>query len=134
MEQIIISFMSEGIFRWQSHNQRHKMWFGQSFRLYGRQVRRQSFLPEKSGQVLQKITTHYPLRQNSTATMSCKEVSVMSDDEVISWFSSFDTVMTDCDGVLWTGGAALDGSPDMICRLKIILNARQVRATEGLSF
>jgi len=42
----------------------------------------------------------------------------MSDDEVISWFSSFDTVMTDCDGVLWTGGTALDGSPDMICRFR----------------
>ena len=33
----------------------------------------------------------------------CKEVSQLPDEQVKAWFNSFDTVMTDCDGVLWIG-------------------------------
>ena len=49
----------------------------------------------------------------------CKEVSSMSDAEVKDWFNSFDTVMTDCDGVLWVGSEPIPGSPEIINRLEI---------------
>ena len=52
--------------------------------------------------------------------MACKEVSKLSDSEVADWFNSFDTVMTDCDGVLWVGGGAIEGSPDMIQRFRAL--------------
>lgn len=61
-----------------------------------------------------------PKRACTTSTMPCKEVSQMSDDEVKKWVSSFDTVMTDCDGVLWVGGEALPGSPDVIQRFRAL--------------
>ncbi len=35
---------------------------------------------------------------------------------VQEWVNSFDTVMTDCDGVLWIGGEAIPGSPEVINR------------------
>lgn len=38
-----------------------------------------------------------------TTRTICKEVSQLSDDQVRTWINSFDTVMTDCDGVLWIG-------------------------------
>ena len=38
-----------------------------------------------------------------TTRTICKEVSQLSDDQVRDWINSFDTVMTDCDGVLWIG-------------------------------
>ena len=44
----------------------------------------------------------------------------MSDDEVKSWINSFDTVMTDCDGVLWVGSEPIQGSPQMINRSYIL--------------
>jgi len=50
--------------------------------------------------------------------MPCKEVSKLSDVEVAEWFNSFDTVMTDCDGVLWVGAEAIPGSPDMVQRFR----------------
>jgi len=48
----------------------------------------------------------------------CQEVRSMSDDEVKSWINSFDTVMTDCDGVLWVGSEPIQGSPQMINRFR----------------
>jgi len=42
----------------------------------------------------------------------------MSDSEVSTWFNSFDTVMTDCDGVLWVGAEPIPGSPEMINRFR----------------
>ena len=42
----------------------------------------------------------------------------MSDSEVSTWFKSFDTVMTDCDGVLWVGAEPIPGSPEMINRFR----------------
>jgi hypothetical protein len=58
-----------------------------------------------------------PLQTLQTAAnMPCKEVSKLSDGEVAEWFNSFDTVMTDCDGVLWVGAEAIPGSPDMVQR------------------
>ena len=54
--------------------------------------------------------------QLHTLNMACKEVSKLSDTQVREWFNSFDTVMTDCDGVLWVGAEAIPGSPDMVRR------------------
>jgi len=48
----------------------------------------------------------------------CKEVSSMTDSEVSTWFKSFDTVMTDCDGVLWVGAEPIPGSPEMINKFR----------------
>ena len=42
----------------------------------------------------------------------------MTDTEVSTWFDSFDTVMTDCDGVLWVGAEPISGSPEMINRFR----------------
>ena len=42
----------------------------------------------------------------------------MSNSEVDAFLSSFDTVLTDCDGVLWTGSVAIDGSPEVIQALR----------------
>jgi len=42
----------------------------------------------------------------------------MTDQEVRDWVNSFDTVMTDCDGVLWVGADPIPGSPDVIQRLR----------------
>jgi len=52
--------------------------------------------------------------------MSCQEVSLLSDAEVAAWINSFDTVMTDCDGVLWVGGDPIPGSPAMINRFRAL--------------
>jgi len=42
----------------------------------------------------------------------------MTDEQVKDWVNSFDTVMTDCDGVLWVGAEPIPGSPDVIQRLR----------------
>uniref|UniRef100_A0A0K8UN11 Phosphoglycolate phosphatase n=1 Tax=Bactrocera latifrons TaxID=174628 RepID=A0A0K8UN11_BACLA len=38
--------------------------------------------------------------------------------EIAVWLNSFDTVLTDCDGVLWHEGVAIDGVPEAIALLK----------------
>ena len=43
-----------------------------------------------------------------------QEFNNMSDAEVAEWVESFDTVMTDCDGVLWVGGVAIPGSVEVV--------------------
>lgn len=43
-----------------------------------------------------------------------QEFNNMSDAEVAEWVDSFDTVMTDCDGVLWVGGVAIPGSVEVV--------------------
>jgi len=50
--------------------------------------------------------------------MPCQEVAKMTDQQVRDWVNSFDTVMTDCDGVLWVGADPIPGSPDVIQRLR----------------
>jgi len=50
--------------------------------------------------------------------MPCQEVAKMTDQQVRDWVNSFDTVMTDCDGVLWVGAEAIPGSPDVVQRLR----------------
>ncbi len=42
----------------------------------------------------------------------CRELCKMSAAELAAFFGSFDVVMTDCDGVLWTGGQEITGEAD----------------------
>ena len=51
---------------------------------------------------------------------SCKEISSLSNSELDEFLNSFDTVLTDCDGVLWTGSVAIDGSPEVIQALRML--------------
>ena len=50
--------------------------------------------------------------------MSCQEITSMSPSEVKSFFDSFDTVLTDCDGVLWKGNNPIEGSPEIIHKFR----------------
>jgi len=43
-----------------------------------------------------------------------KNLNEASKQETQSFFDSFDTVLTDCDGVLWKGNNAIQGSPELI--------------------
>lgn len=52
------------------------------------------------------------------SSVSCKEIGSMSHSELDDFLNSFDTVLTDCDGVLWTGSVAIDGSPEVIQALR----------------
>eukprot|EP00088_Acartia_fossae_P071139 TRINITY_DN9705_c0_g1_i1.p1 TRINITY_DN9705_c0_g1~~TRINITY_DN9705_c0_g1_i1.p1 ORF type:complete len:341 (+),score=80.82 TRINITY_DN9705_c0_g1_i1:31-1053(+) len=51
---------------------------------------------------------------------SCTQVSSMEPHKVKEWLDSFDTVMTDCDGVLWVGAEAIPGSPQIINRFRAL--------------
>lgn len=46
--------------------------------------------------------------------MELKNLKEASKEEMKAFFDSFDTVLTDCDGVLWHGNQAIEGSPQMI--------------------
>ena len=50
--------------------------------------------------------------------MACQNVSEMSN--VNEFFDCFDTVLTDCDGVLWKGNNAIEGSPELINKFREI--------------
>ena len=43
-----------------------------------------------------------------------KNLNQATKQEIEAFFDSFDTVLTDCDGVLWKGVNAIPGSPEMI--------------------
>jgi len=58
------------------------------------------------------------LSSSPISKMPCQEVAKMTDQQVRDWVNSFDTVMTDCDGVLWVGAEPIPGSPDVIQRLR----------------
>jgi len=73
----------------------------------------------RAGRLCKSLLFNKPLSsQLHTLNMACKEVSKLSDTQVREWFNSFDTVMTDCDGVLWVGAEAIPGSPDMVRRFR----------------
>ena len=42
----------------------------------------------------------------------------MNQSDSHAFISSFDTVLTDCDGVLWVGGQPIRGSPEAIMKLR----------------
>lgn len=41
-------------------------------------------------------------------------------DKINEFINSFDTVLTDCDGVLWLENVAINGSPNVINKLREI--------------
>lgn len=47
-----------------------------------------------------------------------QKISDWSAAELSAFLSSFDSVMCDCDGVLYRGSSALPGSPELIRTLK----------------
>jgi len=50
--------------------------------------------------------------------MACQDLASMSPTEVKTFFDSYDTVLTDCDGVLWKGNSPIEGSPEMIHKFR----------------
>ena len=50
--------------------------------------------------------------------MATSEIGSWSKSDVSGFLSSFDTVMTDCDGVLYRGTGAIPGSPEMIQKFR----------------
>ncbi|XP_063231024.1 glycerol-3-phosphate phosphatase-like isoform X2 [Bacillus rossius redtenbacheri] len=59
--------------------------------------------------------------QIAPATMtehkSMKDIATMSKEEVLKFINSFDTIISDCDGVLWVFGNPIAGSPATINKL-----------------
>ncbi|CAD7005848.1 unnamed protein product [Ceratitis capitata] len=49
-----------------------------------------------------------------------KNLVNLTKGEMANWLNSFDTVLTDCDGVLWHEGVAIDGVPAAISLLKTL--------------
>ncbi|XP_017059054.1 glycerol-3-phosphate phosphatase isoform X1 [Drosophila ficusphila] len=49
---------------------------------------------------------------------TCTNLLELSSAKVTEWISSFDSVITDCDGVLWIYGQALEGSVDVMNQFK----------------
>lgn len=50
--------------------------------------------------------------------MSLAALSKLTKEEVKNFVNSFDTVLTDCDGVLWLENEAIEGSPQVINKLR----------------
>ena len=50
--------------------------------------------------------------------MACQDLTELSSQDQKSFFNSFDTVLTDCDGVLWSGNTPIPGSVEMIHKFR----------------
>ena len=50
--------------------------------------------------------------------MACQDLTELSLQDQKSFFNSFDTVLTDCDGVLWSGNTPIPGSVEMIHKFR----------------
>ena len=48
------------------------------------------------------------------ASHACQQISLLTSEQIDIFLNSFDTVLTDCDGVLWTGPSVIDGSVEVI--------------------
>ena len=59
-----------------------------------------------------------PLNNSKFLSTKCQNIHSMSQSETKLLISSFDTILTDCDGVLWVGGQAIEGSPEAIMRFR----------------
>ena len=67
----------------------------------------------------QLLKNHW-LNVNTPKALStkCENISSMSKLDSEKFLTSFDTILTDRDGVLWVGGKAIEGSPEAIMRLR----------------
>ena len=50
--------------------------------------------------------------------MACQDLINLSPEDQKAFFNSFDTVLTDCDGVLWSGNNPINGSVEMIHKFR----------------
>lgn len=50
--------------------------------------------------------------------MSLTNLSKLSKESISNFLNSFDTVLTDCDGVLWVENQAIKGSPEVLNKLR----------------
>ena len=46
--------------------------------------------------------------------MACKDLVNLPKGDQLAFFDSFDTVLTDCDGVLWSGNTPIQGNSSLI--------------------
>ena len=51
---------------------------------------------------------------SSSTVHFCNNIELMDNSEIQKFIASFDTVLSDCDGVLWAGGQAIEGSREAI--------------------
>lgn len=49
---------------------------------------------------------------------TCTNLTKMNKDDMKKFLNSFDTVLCDCDGVLWLEGEAIEGSANVVNRLR----------------
>ena len=49
---------------------------------------------------------------------ACQDLTELSLQDQKAFFNSFDTVLTDCDGVLWSGNNPIPGSIEMIHKFR----------------
>ena len=62
---------------------------------------------------------HFPTSSSKmSASKTTRLIGSLSKTDLESFLSSFDTVMSDCDGVLYRGSGAIQGSPDMIQKFR----------------
>lgn len=54
----------------------------------------------------------------STSGKTCRNLLHLSSAEINEWLDSFDTILTDCDGVLWLHNEAIAGSASVIEALR----------------
>ncbi|ALC43866.1 CG5567, partial [Drosophila busckii] len=63
---------------------------------------------------------NHELPTNIMYKQSCTNLLGLSAAGMRAWIKGFDTVVTDCDGVLWVYGNAIEGAVDTINQLKSI--------------
>ena len=68
--------------------------------------------------ILQQSSHALKLIENMATLSSCKKIESMSTQDVHNFLKSFDTILADCDGVLWNGPRSLDGSAEVIQGLR----------------
>ncbi|GLH16474.1 Uncharacterized protein GBIM_20747, partial [Gryllus bimaculatus] len=52
--------------------------------------------------------------------MSIPDISKFNDDELVTFLNSFDTILTDCDGVIWILGTPYEGASDAIAAFEAL--------------
>ena len=73
----------------------------------------------------------YLLQLTFSRTMACQDIASMSSTDIKSFVDSFDTVLIDCDGVLWKGNSPIENSPEMVLSWRLSFPAPFVMTQEG---